>query len=70
MPRYFLTVTYSDQRVIGDPRGTLLRDDANAIQVARRIIDDLQEERLLGEPQPSIVVMNEAGEVIYRFPSN
>ncbi len=70
MPRYFLIVTYSDQRVVGDPGGALLRDDADAIEVARRIIDDLREERLPGEPAPSIVVMNEAGEVIYRFPGN
>jgi hypothetical protein len=64
MPRYFLFVTYSDQRVIGDPGGRLLRDDVGAIEVARRVIDDLPEEHLSGEPAPSIVVINEAGEVI------
>jgi hypothetical protein len=41
-----------------------------AVEYARRIINDLREERRPEEPEPSIAVKNAAGEVIYRFPSN
>jgi hypothetical protein len=44
--------------------------DAAAIEYARRIINDLREERRPEEPEPGIAVKNAAGEVIYRFPSN
>jgi uncharacterized protein DUF6894 len=70
MPRYFFIMTFSDQREIDDPEGTRLPDDDAAIQYARRLIDDLNEDQLPGEPEPTIIVKNEAGEVVYRFPSN
>ena len=69
MPRYFFVVTYADHQ-IDDPDGTLLPADTAAIEYARKIINNLREERRPEEPQPSIAVKNEAGEVIYRFPSN
>ena len=69
MPRYFFVVTYADHQ-IDDPDGTLLPADTAAIEYARRIINDLREERRPEEPEPSIAVKNAAGEVIYRFPSN
>jgi hypothetical protein len=59
-----------DQREIGDPEGTRLPDDDAAIQYARGIIDDLNEDQLPGEPGATIIVKNEAGEVVYRFPSS
>jgi hypothetical protein len=68
MPRYFFVVTYADHQ-IDDPDGTLLPADTAAIGYARRIINDLREERRAEEP-PSIAAKNAAGEVIYRFPSN
>jgi hypothetical protein len=67
MPRYFFVVTYADHQ-IDDPDGTLLPADTVAIEYARRIINDLREERRPEEP--GIAVKNAAGEVIYRFPSN
>ena len=69
MPRYFFVVTYADHQV-DDPDGTLLPADAAANEYARRIINDLREERRPEDPEPSIAVKNAAGEVIYRFPSN
>ena len=68
MPRYFFVVTYADHQ-IDDPDGTLLPADTAAIEYARRIINDLREERRPEEPEPSIAVKNAAGEVIYRFPA-
>ena len=44
MPRYFFVVTYADHQ-IDDPDGTLLPADTGAIGYARRIINDLREER-------------------------
>ena len=69
MPRYFFVVTYADHQ-IDDPDGTLLPADTAAIEYARRIINDLREERRPEEPEPGIAVKNAGGEVIYRFPSN
>ena len=57
-------------RVIGDPRGTVLPSDEAAIGTARTIIDDLLEDSGPGQPRPIIMVRNEAGEIIYQFPSN
>ena len=67
MPRYFFVVTYHQ---IDDPDGTLLPADTAAIEYARKIINDLREERRPEEPKPSIAVKNAAGEVVYRFSSN
>ena len=69
MPRYFFTVTYPDQE-IEDPDGTLLPSEIGAIEYARRVIDSLREDQKPENLWPTIVVKNEAGEVIYRFPSN
>ena len=69
MPRYFFIVTYDDHE-IDDPHGTLLPADTAVIEYARRIVDDLREDKRPEEPEPSIAVKNEAGEVVYRFPSN
>ena len=41
-----------------------------AIGAARTIIDELLAERGPEDPNPTIVVKNEVGEVIYRFPGN
>lgn len=35
MPRYFFTVIHSDQEELWDRKGTQVRDDATAIEVAR-----------------------------------
>jgi hypothetical protein len=69
MPRYFFIVTYPDQREIGDPLGTQLPNDAAAIESAVRIIDALREDRLPEESEPAIILTNDGGEIIYRFPA-
>ena len=69
MPRYFFILVYPD-RVIGDPRGTVLPSDEVAVGTARTIIDDLLEDSGPGQPRPIIMVRNETGEVVYQFPSN
>jgi len=69
MPRYFFTVTYPDQE-IDDTEGTLMSSDEAAIGAARTIIDELLEDSGPDEPRPIIIVRNEAGEIIYQFPSN
>jgi hypothetical protein len=67
MPRYFFILVYPN-RVIGDTRGTVLQSDEAAVETAHTIIDDLLEDD--GPAQPLIMVKNEAGEVIYQYPSN
>ena len=69
MPRYFFILVYPDQE-IGDPRGVIVPSVEAAIGAARTIIDELLAERGPEDPNPTIVVKNEAGEVIYRFPGN
>ena len=68
MPCYFFILVYPN-RVIGDPRGTVVPSDEAAIGAARTT-DDLLENCGPGEPRPIIMVRNEAGEVVYQFPSN
>jgi hypothetical protein len=69
MRRYFFTVTYPDQE-IDDPDGTLLPSETAAIEYARRVIDDLREDHKSEDSRPTIIVKDDAGEVVYRFPSN
>jgi hypothetical protein len=69
MPRYFFILTYSDQEM-GDPRGVTAPGDDAAIAAARYAIDAFRAELGPEEPSPTIVVKNEAGEIIYRYPSN
>ena len=69
MPRYLFILVYPD-KVIGDPRGTVVPSDEAAIGAAREIIDELLENCGPGEPRPIIIVRNVAGEIIYQFPSN
>ena len=69
MPRYFFILVYPD-RIIGDPRGTVLPSDEVAVGTARTIIDELLEDSGPGQPRPIIMVRNEAGEIVYQFPSN
>jgi hypothetical protein len=61
MPRYFFTVTYPDHE-IDNPEGTLLSsDNADALR---------KDHKSEGDLGPTIVVKNEAGGIIYRYPSN
>jgi hypothetical protein len=69
MPRYFFIVVYPE-RIICDPRGTVLPNDEAAVEFADTLIDDLLEDSGPGQPRPLIMVRNEAGEVIYQYPSN
>ena len=67
MPRYFFTVIHSDLTELRDLRGTRLRNDAAAIDIARRVFNDFCTDR---GPNPTIVVKSEADEVVYRYPTN
>ena len=69
MPRYFFILAYPN-RVMGDPRGTVLPSDQAAIGAPSTIIDDLLEDTGAGQARPIIMVRNEAGEIVYQFPSN
>jgi hypothetical protein len=69
MPRYSFILVYPD-KVIGDPRGTVVPSDEAAIRAAREIIDELLEYCGPADPRPIIMVRNVAGEIIYQFPSN
>jgi hypothetical protein len=69
MPRYFFILVYPN-RVFGDSRGTVLASDEVAVGTARTIIDELLEDSGPGQPRPIIMVRNEAGEIVYQFPSN
>jgi hypothetical protein len=69
MPRYFFILAYPDQE-IGNPRGVIVPSDEAAIEAARKVIDELLAERGPDDPNPTIVVKNEADEIIYRYPSN
>ncbi len=70
MPRYFFTVVYSDRTELRDSKGTRLQNDAAAIEVARRVFNDFCADRGPANPNPTIIVKNESGEVVYRYPSN
>jgi hypothetical protein len=70
MQRYFFTVVYSDRTEVRDLQGTRLQNDAAAIHVARRVFNDFCADRGPEDPNPTIIVKNEAGEVVYRYPSN
>jgi hypothetical protein len=63
-------VVYSDRAEIRDSKGTLFKNDVAAVKVARAVIDDLHAARQPEDTRPTIVVTNEASEVVYRFPSN
>jgi hypothetical protein len=69
MPRYFFILVYPDQE-IGNPSGVIAPSDDAVIAAARNVIDALLAERGPQDPNPTIVVKNEAGEIIYQFPSN
>ncbi len=66
MPRYFFSVVYPDLTELADSRGTLLQNDAAAIRIAARVFNDFCADR----GNPIVIVKNEAGEVVYRYPTN
>ena len=49
---------------------TPLRSDAAAIQLARKVIEGIREDRGPAEPDPALTVRNVAGEIVYRLPVN
>jgi hypothetical protein len=69
MPRYFFILTYPDQE-IGNPGGVIAPGNDAAIPAARNVMDALLARLGPEDPNPTIVVKNEAGEIIYRYPSN
>ena len=71
MPRYFFILGLFGSRglTICAWRVIALSDEA-AIEAARKVTDELLAERGPEDLNPTIIVKNEAGEVIYQFPSN
>jgi hypothetical protein len=70
MPRYYFILAYADQEM-GEPSGVPAPGVDAAITAARNvIIDALRAELGPEDPKPTILVKNEAGEIIYRYPSN
>ena len=69
MPRYFFILVYPDKE-LRDPGGAIFPSDEAAIEAARKVIDELLAERQPEDPNPTIVVKNAAGEIVYQFPSN
>jgi hypothetical protein len=67
--RYFFILAYSDQE-IDNPSGVMAPGDDAAITAARNVMDALLEGFGPEGPNPTIVVKNDAGEIIYRHPSN
>ena len=67
VPRYFFIVAYPD-REFDDPDGTLLPGDEAAIDYARRLAEELREDRQPGEPDMTMIVKNVDGVVIYSAP--
>jgi hypothetical protein len=69
MPRYFFILAYPDLET-SDPSAVMAPSDDAAITAARNVIDALRAELGPEEPNPTMIVKNEAGEIIYRYPSN
>jgi Domain of unknown function (DUF6894) len=69
MPRYFFPIGLPGS---GDWRsaGSDCAGDETAIEAARKVIDELLAERGPEDSNPTIIVKNEADEIIYRYPSN
>ena len=69
MPRYFFILAYSDQEM-GDPSGVTA--PATMPRSRPRVTQWMYSGQSLGRrmPKPTIFVKNEAGETIYRYPSN
>ena len=65
----FLHTGLPDQE-IGDPHGVIAPSDEAAIEAARKVIDEFLGRARARGPNPTIIVKNEADEVIYRFPSD
>ena len=59
MPRYFFILAYPDQE-IDDPRGVIVPSDEAAIEAGRKIVDELLAELRPDDPNPTIVVKNQA----------
>jgi len=59
-----------DRPLVKDDLFGIAATDETAIEAARKVIDELLAERGPEDPNPTIVVKNEADEVIYRFPGN
>jgi hypothetical protein len=68
LPRYFFVLAYPD-RELRDPGGAIFSSDEAAIEAARKVIDELLAERQPEDPNPTIVVKNAAGEIVYQYPS-
>ena len=68
MPRYFFIIRASDAATEDDPHGTNLPDLGAALSYAERTIRELQKEGEYRPPGPTMIVMDEARQVVLTLP--
>jgi hypothetical protein len=65
--RYFFGVRWSDHEDY-DPKGTLLSDDAAALNYADRLIRELKDERAYSDPNLMVIVRDGMKKVVLSIP--
>ena len=65
--RYFFAVRWCDHEE-DDPNGTLLSDNAAALNYADRLIRELKEEGGYNDPNPMVIVRDETKKVVLSLP--
>ena len=68
MPRYFFIIRASDTEIEDDPHGTDLPHLGAALSYAERTIRELQKEGEYKSPGPTMIVMDEARQVVLTLP--
>ena len=68
MPQYFFIIRASDTEIEDDPNGTDLPDLGAALSHAERTIRELQKESEYKPPEPMMIVMDEARQVVLALP--
>jgi len=67
MPLYFFIVRMADQEV-NDPEGTRLPGDADALQRAKRLVDEIRAGRAPVALGSTMIVKNAAGQTVFSIP--
>src|SRR5271155_2653019 len=67
MPLYFFIVRMADQEV-NDPEGTRLPADGDALQRAKRLVDEIRAGRAPVSLGSTMIVKNAAGQTVFSIP--
>jgi hypothetical protein len=67
MPLYFFIVRMADQEV-NDPEGIRLPGDGNALQRAKRLVDEIRAGRAPVALGSTMIVKNAAGQTVFSIP--